>query len=94
MKTINAESINFDNMEYKNKTENYPNSGFFIAKVEKGDCDLVFIDKKQEYTMYICPEEIFYSIKKLKPSDELIQEKIKYEGDFILEFARILLNRK
>jgi len=104
MKTINIDSINFDNIEDKNKTKNYPNLGFFLANVENGFCDLVFIDKNNINPIYICPEENFNNIfkdikacdfiEKLNPTNELIQESIKYDGDFILEFSRILLNRK
>lgn len=105
MRTINVEDIRFDNSEMASKTKNYPNSGFFIAKI-KGEIrsDLVIVDKKTEQTIFICPEnflsEILGSQEKptniegLNPSTELIQEHVKYDGDFILEFSRILLNRK
>jgi len=104
MRTINIETIRFDTTSESNQCKNYPNSGLFMVKVANGTNDLVFVDGRQEYTIYVCPENIFNdifehkktsdSIKELIPTNELIQEKIKYEGDFILEFARILLNRK
>jgi len=104
MRTINIETIRFDTTSESNQCKNYPNSGLFMVKVANGTNDLVFVDGRQEYVIYVCPENVFnniFAIKKtsdsveeLKPSNELIQESIKYDGDFILEFARILLNRK
>lgn len=105
MKTINVETILFESIEEKNKTKNYPNSGIFESQAKGGFFDLVFVDKKQVYVFYICPIDFFdsfhiYQIEKQdvprisKQIKEPKNESIKYDGDFILEFARILLNRK
>lgn len=104
MKTINIERIVFENAIEKEAAKNYPNSGIFESEVKEGFCDLVFVDKGQKHVAYICPFEFFNkffesqekptTLEGLNQNTELIQESIKYEGDFILEFARILLNRK
>ena len=104
MTKINIKTIAFKNVGEKEKTKNYPNSGFFKAESEIGTCDLVFIDKNQEWALFICPLDIFNkifesqekpkTIESLNKTAELTQESIKYDSDFILEFARILLNRK
>lgn len=102
MKTINIEKIKFENVEEKGNTENYPNSGLFESELIEGSTDLVFVNKKQEHVFYICPLDVFDSfyIDKQEVNDISTQipdkekDSIKYDGDFILEFARILLNRK
>lgn len=104
MKTINVEEINFsDNLE-RQLSKNYPNSGLFISKLEGGTSDFVFVDKKVDFSIFLMPASIvesFFDLQEkpltidgLNKTTELIQESIKYDGDFILEFARILLNRK
>lgn len=90
MKTINIETINFQTVKEASLNENYPNSGLFIVRIKEGTNDLRFVNKKEDFNFFITPEPIF---------DDVFQvfetlEKEKYEGDFILEFAKILLNRK
>lgn len=102
MKTINIEKIKFENVDEKGETANYPNSGLFESELIEGSTDLVFVNKKQEHVFYICPLDVFDSFyidkqevtKISKQIKEPKNESIKYDGDFILEFARVLLNRK
>jgi len=100
MKTINIETIIFDSREKLGETENYPNSGFFIAKTKNNVSDLVMIDKKAKHTIFVCPEttleNLFENVAANKPIEleAIIQNNNKYDGDFILEFSKILLNRK
>lgn len=104
MKTINIETIRFDDVAKSNECKNYPYSGLFMVKVANGTNDLRLVNKNDLYNNYVCPESIFNdvfelqekpkTIEGLNQTAELVQESIKYEGDFILEFARILLNRK
>ena len=67
--------------------------------MKDGISDFVFVNKAVEFVYFVCPQEIFNSI--FKDEEEIIQPPKKeelnsdaYKGDFILEFARILLNRK
>lgn len=98
MRTVKIETIKFENFEVK--SENYPYSGIFISDVKKGTSDLRWVDKNVEINYCIVPAEIFQKVAKFEETTELpaIQETIsepqKYDGDFILEFSRILLNRK
>lgn len=101
MRTIDIETINFKDQKEASKNENYPNSGFFITRVENGTSDLRLVDKTVEFTFCVIPENVFNNIFNSRVRSDLpamdtglIQESIKYDGDFILEFARILLNRK
>lgn len=100
MKTINIETIVFDTFEEANENKNYPNSGFFMTKIKEGTNDLRFIDKSVKQNYCIMPESVFNGIfgnlEVIKPLEiePIIHKENKYDGDFILEFSRILLNRK
>lgn len=96
-KTVQVKYIEFDNLQSANESKNYPESGLFIVKTPESS-DLKFIDKSVKFGFFIIAESIFNScvtISDKVESKELTNEpQTKYEGDFILEFARILLNRK
>lgn len=98
MKTVQIHEIEFDNAIKANETENYPHSGLFFSRVKNHSSDLRFVDKNIKVTTFIVPEEIFRNVivnQKVKQLDDiLIQYKTEYSQDFILDFARILLNRK
>lgn len=104
---INIETISFETIEDSNLNENYPNSGLFMVKVANGTNDLRYVNKNDIYNNYVMPESVFNEVfesQKIVDSfdelkidceiDEIIKVPAKYDGDFILEFARILLNRK
>lgn len=109
MKTVvEIQEIEFSDVNKISKNVNYPNSGFFMAKIKNGVADLRFVDKNCEFNICIVPETIFNNvvqtqlIEEINERNELLKgtienkqsEKQKYDGDFILEFSRILLNRK
>jgi len=100
MRTINVEVVNFETFEEANENKNYPNSGFFMAKVKEGMNDLRFVDKSVKHNHCIMPESVFNGVfgtaEIVKPleAEQVISTDNKYDGDFILEFSRILLNRK
>lgn len=100
MKTINVEVINFETFEQANDNNNYPDSGLFISRVIEGHNDLRFVDKSMKHNVLIAPESVFNGVfgktEEIKPLglEPIVSEGNKYDGDFILEFSRILLNRK
>lgn len=98
MKTVQIHEIEFDNAIKANETENYPHSGLFFSRVKNHSSDLRFVDKNIKVTNFIVPEEIFRNVtvnqKEKQPDITEIEDKKEYSQDFILEFARILLNRK
>lgn len=96
-KLLEVQVVEFDNLEKANETKNYPKSGFYITKTSSC-CEFRLVDKTQINTFCILPEPLFNSIANFSEKIE-IQELVskpenKFEGDFILEFSRILLNRK
>jgi len=100
MKTINIETIEFPTGAEASENKNYPHSGLFIARTKDGSSDLRLIDKTIKTNFCIVPESVFngifenVAVNKPVELESVIQSNNKYEGDFILEFARILLNRK
>jgi len=77
----------------------------FLVRVKDATSDLRCVNKDDIYNFYIMPESIFNdvfesqekqpeSVEIPEQTTELIQQPIKYDADFILEFARILLNRR
>jgi len=96
MKTVQIHYIEFEDIVLASKNDNYPNSGLFVVKIKKGNSDLRFVDKTIEMNYCIVPESVFNGAVNFKNELEAIPEETpaKYDGDFILEFSRILLNRK
>lgn len=100
MKTVEINYIDLENNDLALKTANYPKSGLFITRLKDGFSDLRFVDKKNEYSYVIAPELIFNECVTINESSEykfLEDIEIKnnnFDADFILEFSRILLNRK
>lgn len=99
---VEIKNIEFESENIVFDVKKYPDSGFFMAK-NNATTDLVFVNKKDTIMFAICPEEIFNNIVKTEKEKEVettlpiinaIETKQKYDGDFILEFSRILLNRK
>lgn len=103
MKTVKIKEIEFKKGDTKGLTKTYPSSGLFLIRDEHGISDFVHVNKEFEFVNFICSEEIFNSSFDDELETELPTKKElnisefnteKYSGDFILEFARILLNRK
>jgi len=100
-KKVEIKYIEFENNQDAMENKNYPSSGLFMVRTIKPDAsDLRFVDKRLETNFCLVPEAMFEQvIVEVYDSEKLIQEKLHeientYKGDFILEFARILLNRK
>ena len=95
-KKVKIHYIDFDHSDDAMKNINYPNSGLFIVRVKKAGSDLRFVNKSVELNYFIAPESVFNAVVDVEdiglPIEEIIE--YKYDGDFILEFARILLNSK
>jgi hypothetical protein len=95
MKNLKIKEINFLKGEERGLTKNYPSNGFFISRFENGTSDFILVDKNAERVIFLCPEEIFNSISEYEEETIISEPNTDtYKGDFILEFARILLNRK
>lgn len=101
MKTVQIHEIEFDDLETSDKNSNYPISGLFIVRVKDERSDFRFVDKTVNTNICIIPESVLNIldfIQEIKPKQEEVLESVKsnkeYSQDFILEFARILLNRK
>ena len=96
-KTVQVNYIEFETFELANENKNYPESGLFITKTPTGS-DFRFIDKTIKNNFCIVPESVFNSTvnvsDKIESQELTVEPQIKYDGDFILEFSRILLNRK
>lgn len=95
---VEIKSIEFETSELASANKNYPSSGLFMVEdKESGNNDLRFINKDVSHNFFICPRSVFYGcVAVVQESEPLpIQEQQnKFDGDFILEFSRILLNRK
>lgn len=100
MKTINIQIINFETGVEASENKNYPISGLFLVRTEEGMSDLRIVDKTVKHNFCIVPESIFNSIfgsvteNNTAQLESVSPTENKYDGDFILEFSRILLNRK
>ena len=96
MKTVNIDYTEFETMELAGQNENYPHSGLWMVKIKKGGSDLRFVDKATITNYCIAPDFICNGIFDYKEPTITapIEAKKQYDGDFILEFSRILLNRK
>jgi len=94
--TVDLNYIDFETMELAGQNKNYPHSGLWMVKIKEGNVDLRFIDKSTTANWCIAPESICNGVFDYKEliTTEPIETKKQYDGDFILEFSRILLNRK
>lgn len=93
--------ITFETSELANNSKSYPHSGLFlVTNNEIGIIDLRFIDKGAKINYFICPESVFNgTIRTTIVEDEpkIIEHPKSNDSsnnEFVLEFARILLNRK
>lgn len=93
MKKVEIHEIEFEEDTVRLDADEYPNGGLFIAKRGRFS-DLVFVNKKDKFVTVICPEFVFNETTKVEQITELPKTENKFDGDFILEFSRILLNRK
>lgn len=102
---VEIKNIEFETWDISSVNDNYPNSGFFMVKIKETDlADLRFINKSNSVNFCICPEVIFNDNVKIDKEKEteaplpivstIQEQQNKFDGDFILEFSRILLNRK
>jgi len=99
MKKVEIEDVSFDTRTEALNSENYPNSGLFIVETDEGESDLVLVNKYSSVVFFIAPKSMFNNTLIFEePIEHVINnssvENNKYGGDFILEFSRILLNRK
>ena len=90
------------------KTKNYPDNGLYVVTIKNKDSEIVqsdlrFIEKSSPTTLFIAPEVIFNGVLRdievPEPKGlELVQMQGEVQGmtanDFILNFSKILLNRK
>lgn len=99
MKTVQIQYIDFKNNDDASLNKNYPNDGLFISKIkETGLADLRFVDKDYEINFCIIPADVaekVFNNNLISTIPNIINKpETEYSQDFILEFARILLNRK
>lgn len=101
MKNVKIHEIEFEKSDDSFKSKNYPSSGLFIVNDKENVLeDVRFVNKIHEYTTGIAPLDMFLMVCELKQTEKQSEEilisesKQKYDPDFILEFSRILLNRK
>lgn len=92
--TVDLNYIDFETMELAGQNENYPHSGLWMVKIKKGGSDLRFVDKATTTNWCVAPESICNGIFDYKEPEQQKEIKKQFDGDFILEFSRILLNRK
>lgn len=92
MKAVQIHEIEFDSNNQAEKTSNYPHGGLFIAKIKNSVSDVRFVDLAISQSIAIAPAEIFKGVTQSDVIDYK-EPKKEYSQDFILEFARILLNR-
>lgn len=97
MKTVQIHEIELDTELLGMDSINYPNNGLYLLKV-KGQTHLAFVNKKIKDVMWIAPKDVWSDVlnvqTELVSTIEDLPQQNQYDGDFILEFARILLNRK
>jgi hypothetical protein len=95
MKNLKIKEINFLIGDTRGLTKSYPSSGLFISRLEGGISDFILVNKDVEFVFFICPEETFNYIFKGEEKTVISEpNNDTYKEDFILEFSRILLNRK
>lgn len=98
---VEVKDISFDTLIEAAKTENYPNSGFFIVASEHTS-DLRFVDKNIDVSYCICPASIYdglaLGIPVLPSENNLITTSESASGfvseSFVLDFTKILLNKE
>lgn len=93
MKNAQIHEIEFDNHELAMENKNYPHSGLFDVKIKTGMSDVRFVDKNIRTNCCVAPSVVFFEVTHKDVYLDPVEPK-KYDGDFILEFSRILLNRK
>lgn len=103
MKTVQIHEITFESSKETFESEKYPNSGLFIVEdLDTNLTDVRFVNKEINYVLGIAPDDIFFRlckpttiINKQNPDTEL--KSVFYseiDQNFILEFTKLLLNRK
>ena len=101
-KFIPIHEIEFENHAESMKNKSYPNSGLFLVKITDGIEDLRFVDKSMPTNLCICPKSVFFgevsdqitTIEELPTIEQVKPVSGFSENDFILDFTKILLNRK
>lgn len=98
---VEVKDISFDTLIEAAKTENYPNSGFFIV-ASKHTSDLRFVDKNVDVSYCICPASIYDGLAisiPVLPNQNDLSQKLEIDPgfvseSFVIDFTKILLNRE
>lgn len=104
-KTLKLNYIEFEDFKTASDPKKYPESGFYISSVlETKTSDLRMVNKYTGLNLLIMPEDQFDSIGKyviveteeptVLETNEVIPSGTMSDNNFILEFSKILLNKK
>lgn len=103
MKTVQIHEITFESSKKSFESKNYPNEGLFIVEdLEINLTDIRFVNKETNFVLGIAPDDLFFRlckpttiINKQNPDPELKSVfNSEIDQNFILEFTKLLLNRK
>lgn len=103
-KSVKVSYVEFTDLKEAMENKNYPESGFYVVKISEDNSDLRFIDKSSKLNFCICPESVFNGVEKYAvippqqleviPEYEVLPSQSMSDNSFILEFSKILLNKK
>lgn len=107
MKTVQIHEITFESSKESFESKKYPNEGLFIVEdLEINLTDVRFVNKENNYVLGIAPDNLFLRACEIKISNVTIDQGINTDSElkpiltsgidsnFILEFTKLLLNRK
>lgn len=105
MTTVHIYEIEFSEKQDSFKSENYPHSGLFIVKDNLNKTtDIRFVNNSFSFVLCIAPDDVFIrecnvqTVEALTDTETKTELKTNFNSEidqnFILEFTKILLNRK
>lgn len=100
---VEVKEITFSDYKTSDDNKNYPESGLYLVSVEVANqSDLRFVNKSYPTNHCICPASIYDGLNlKIEALPKVETEELKQEihsgfvsENFVLEFSKILLNKK
>ncbi|MEL7678132.1 hypothetical protein [Elizabethkingia meningoseptica] len=99
---IEIKEVAFAAGKEASENANYPESGLYLVAAD-GNTDLRLIDKSVKVNHFICPKSVFDGIMtymsnpeapKLSEADNTVPPASYVSESFVMDFTRLLLNKK
>ncbi|AQX00436.1 hypothetical protein [Elizabethkingia anophelis] len=99
---IEIKEVAFATGKEASENVNYPESGLYLVAAD-GNTDLRLIDKTVKVNHFICPKSVFDGImtymsnpeaSKLSEADNTTPPASYVSESFVMDFTRLLLNKK